>query len=318
MGIISITYLWQKFKNNFFFYLCRKKPFVIGIAGDSGAGKDTLSNALEGLFGEYSVTKISGDNYHLYSRGEPVWDLITHLNPKANDLKKSSSDLATLISRKNIYSKIYNHITGELTQQIEIKSNNFIIKSGLHALYSPILRDLYDLRIYLDTDENLRRYFKFKRDIQDRGYTFNQLIKIFNKRKPDSIKFIVPQSRFADLIFSLKPSKSKKYPLLLTNKLPPLKLTIKSKGVIYDLMLLNNLKKIPTLRVVKIPSKNYNTLIIEGNVNSKDIKDLIKNTFPKMLKFLVHEPIYKNGQVGLMQFFTLFHINQKFRIFNND
>jgi hypothetical protein len=82
----------------------------IGIAGDSGAGKDTLSNALEGLFGEYSVTKISGDNYHLYSRGEPVWDLITHLNPKANDLKKSSSDLATLISRKNIYSKMVNRL----------------------------------------------------------------------------------------------------------------------------------------------------------------------------------------------------------------
>ena len=62
------------------------KPLAIGIAGDSGAGKDTLVNSLVDLFGAHSVVSLSGDNYHLWDRNKKMWKLITHLNPKANNL----------------------------------------------------------------------------------------------------------------------------------------------------------------------------------------------------------------------------------------
>ena len=57
-----------------------RRPFVIGISGDSGSGKDTFANSIEGLFGKHSVTKLSGDDYHLWDRKKPIWQAMTHLN----------------------------------------------------------------------------------------------------------------------------------------------------------------------------------------------------------------------------------------------
>jgi ABC-type microcin C transport system duplicated ATPase subunit YejF len=73
IGIILAIRIWREaISRNDFFRLSRK-PFVIGIAGDSGAGKDTFSDSITALFGGHSVVKLSGDDYHLWDRQKPMW-----------------------------------------------------------------------------------------------------------------------------------------------------------------------------------------------------------------------------------------------------
>jgi uridine kinase len=261
-------------KNDFF--LLSRKPFVIGIAGDSGSGKDTLADALESLFGNHSVTKISGDDYHLYDRKKPVWKLVTHLNPIANNLEKFAHDLADLANNKNILTRNYNHETGKLSHPIKIKSNDIIISSGLHALFFPELRDLYNLSIYLDIDENLRRYFKFKRDLNKRSQSLAYISKSLAKREVDSNKFIRPQAIFADLIFSLKPATPNSIKIKKDKKLPPLKLIVRSPYGLNESTITHTLISLSSLKVdrnIKSGSNGFE-LTIEGDISSEDVSKI--------------------------------------------
>ena len=103
------------FSRNDFFRLSRK-PFVIGISGDSSSGKDTLANSIIDFFGKHSVVKHSGDDYHHWDRNENMWQVMTHINPKANDLERYYKDLISLIDGKNIKVTQYDHFIGKITK----------------------------------------------------------------------------------------------------------------------------------------------------------------------------------------------------------
>jgi len=134
-GVILVIRIWREtFRTNDFFRISRR-PLVIGIAGDSGSGKDTLVNSITGMFGKHSIVTISGDDYHFWDRQKPMWDVMTHLNPRANDLEQFARDLMSLIDSKAIQSRHYDHSSGRKSRLNRIKSNDFIIASGLHALY---------------------------------------------------------------------------------------------------------------------------------------------------------------------------------------
>ena len=202
-AVLAIRFWREAVSRNLFFRLSRK-PFVIGIAGDSGSGKDTLNDAIIGLFGADAVSSLAGDDYHFWDRNKPTWQAMTHLNPMANDLERYANDLVSLIDGNDVFTKRYDHDTGLMSHPRKIQSNDFIIASGLHALYLPILRDCYDLSIYLDIDEDLRRYFKIKRDTKYRDRSKEEVIQSFEDRYLDSEKFIKKQKKDADLVLSLQ------------------------------------------------------------------------------------------------------------------
>jgi uridine kinase len=312
IGIVLAIRIWREtISRNDFFRLSRK-PFVIGIAGDSGAGKDTFSDAITGLFGGHSVVKLSGDDYHLWDRQKPMWQVMTHLNPMANDLEGFGRDLVSLSDGKSIKSKHYDHQTGKMSKPFEITSNDFIIASGLHALYLPILRNCYNLRIYLDIDEGLRRYFKLKRDINHRGHTVDRVLKSFQRREPDSERFIRPQSTFADLTLSLRPI----YPRMLeslNDKQPlRLKLIVKTRNGFNELSLNRVLVGVCGLHVDIVVSDDGTEvqITIEGECSAADIALAAKMLCPWILEFLDIPPKWQDGMVGLMQLITLSHISQ--------
>ena len=134
-------------------------------------GKSTLADALTKLLGTHSVVEISGDDYHLWDRRNGMWKALTHLNPAANDLGRLGNDLVAMTNRSPISSPKYDHAIGKLSEAVSIPSNDFIIVTGLHAFYTSALRPLYDVQIYLDMDEPLRRHFKHIRDTGQRGYS---------------------------------------------------------------------------------------------------------------------------------------------------
>lgn len=311
IGLVLAIRIWREaISRNDFFRLSRK-PFIVGVAGDSGAGKDTFAEAITELFGGHSVVKVSGDDYHLWDRQKPIWQVMTHLNPMANDLEGFSNDLALLADGKSVMSRHYDHQEGRKSKPFKIESNDFIIASGLHALYLPILRDRYDLKIYLDIDEGLRRHFKLKRDVLHRGHTIERVISSIEKRDPDSERFIRPQSNHADLILSLQPIH---YRMLedLDDKHPiRLKLVVNSRNGFKELSIHRVLVGVCGLHVdIVVGNDGADVkMTIEGEVSSADIAMAAEILCPRVLEFLDIPPKWQDGMLGLMQLITLTHIS---------
>ena len=311
LGIILIIHICRESirKNDYFRFM--RKPFVIGIGGDSGSGKDTLANAIEGLFGKHSTTLLSGDNYHLWDRKRPIWRALTHLNPRANNLERLTKDLRSLIDGNSIYSRHYCHEKGKMGRPTKTKSNDIIISSGLHALYLPALRQCCHLKIYLDTSEELRQWFKIQRDVHKRGHTEEKVISSLKKRHGDSQKFIRPQIRHADLIFSLCPVHSPIGTDIKSDELK-LRLIVHSRLGHDEQILTRTLIGTYGLRVDALPhSENSEiTLTIEGDCSAEDVSLAAKTICPDILEFLDIAPQWSDGMVGVMQLITLTSINK--------
>lgn len=309
--ILAIRMLRESINANDFFRLSRK-PFVVGIAGDSGAGKDTYVDSLLGLFGSHSVVQVSGDDYHLWDRQKPMWQVMTHLNPLANDLEGFSNDVVALTDGKSISSRHYNHSTGQMSKPFRVGSNDFIIASGLHALYLPILRDCYNLKIFLAIDEDLRRYFKIERDVGQRGHTLERVLESFEKREEDSERFIRPQAAYADLILSLQPI----HPRMLTeqDERYPLRMKLVARtGLGFNEASLSRvLVGVCGLHVdVEVSDDGSEVEItMEGETSAEDVALAAQLLCPRVLEFMDIEPNWQDGIGGLMQLVTLTHINQ--------
>jgi uridine kinase len=312
IGLVLAIRIWREaISRNDFFRLSRK-PFVVGVAGDSGAGKDTFADAITGLFGEHSVVKLSGDDYHLWDRQKPMWQVMTHLNPMANDLEGFCNDLVSLTDGKSVLSRHYDHQTGRMSKPFQIESNDFIIASGLHALYLPVLRECYNLKIYLDIDEGLRRHFKLKRDVQQRGHTVERVLGSFEKREPDSERFIRPQSNHADLILSLQPIHSRMLEDLDDKHPLRLKLVVNTRNGFNELTIHRALVGVCGLHVdIVVGNDGADVkMTIEGEVSSADIAMAAEILCPRVLEFLDIPPKWQDGMLGLMQLITLSHISQ--------
>lgn len=182
------------------FYKRRGLPFTIGIAGDSGTGKSKFMEILKSILGEQQILFIEGDGDHRWKRGDEEWKDYTHLNPRANYLYRQAMDIQQLRKGIHINRKEYNHETGDFTDYRVIKPNKYIVLCGLHSLYLPQLRKNTDLKIYMDTDEVLRRYWKIQRDTLYRAQTQQEVLRQITSRVDDAVKYIHPQKQYADLI----------------------------------------------------------------------------------------------------------------------
>tara|TARA_B100000963_G_C22613771_1_gene666240 strand:- start:1286 stop:2473 length:1188 start_codon:yes stop_codon:yes gene_type:complete len=311
LGIILITRMWREAVNENDFFRKSRKPFVIGIAGDSGSGKDTLSHAISGVFGNHSITTISGDDYHIWDRHKPMWQVMTHLNPMANNLEAFNRDLLKLTDRKSINARTYNHETGKMSKHIKVASNDFIIASGLHALYLPQLRSLYNLKIFLDIDEDLRRSFKIERDVKERGHDLDKVIKSIESRRDDFKKFIYPQKKYAYLILSLQPIN-----LLETTKDDnnKYKVVVTIFNGLGELQLNRVLVGLCGLHVdMEVDTDSSKTKItIEGDAVKEDIAQAAKILCPDLLDFFDLNPRWYDGSLGIMQIITIYYMNQIF------
>lgn len=311
-GIILAMRIWRETVSRNDYFRLSRKPFVIGIAGDSGAGKDTFSESIKGLFGNHSVASLSGDDYHLWDRHKPMWQVMTHLNPMANDLESFTHDLVSLTDGKSVQSRHYDHQTGRMSRPRLLKSNDIIIASGLHTLYLPILRECYNLSIYLDIDENLRKHFKLQRDVHQRGHSVEKVLSSFEKREPDAERFIRPQAQLADLYLSLQPIHPRMLQDTSGKHTLRFKLVARSRHGLNEQSLTRVLVGICGLHVDMQASQDASEieLTIEGETSAQDIELAAQMVCPRIFEFLDSQPKWQDGVTGLMQLITLSHINQ--------
>lgn len=310
--IIAARMVREGIHSNEYFRLSRK-PFLIGIAGDSGAGKDTLANAITGVFGSHSVTHISGDGYRLWDRQKPMWQVMTHLNPRANAIAQFAYDVQALANGKCIAVRHYDHTSGRMSNPHQVESNHFIVVSGLHALYPLPLREILGLKIYLDMDDRLRRHFKMQRDTQNRGHSLEEAETMLARREPDAAMFIRPQSQFADLTFSLQPIHPETP--LSDGEAIRLKLVVHARhGADYD-RLVRVLISVCGLHVdMTVQGADGSaTLTVEGETTGEDIALAVRKLLPEFEEMIDLMPAWSNGMLGLMQLIVLLHTEQSLR-----
>ncbi|MEM1367118.1 MAG: phosphoribulokinase [Cyanobacteria bacterium P01_H01_bin.15] len=182
-----------------------QRRIILGIVGDSAAGKTTLTRGIGQVLGEDNVTAICTDDYHRYDRKQRAEIGITALHPDANYMDIMQQDLASLRGGRSILKPIYNHDTGEFDPPEYIEPSEFVIVEGLLGYSTRGVRESYDVKVYLAPPEPLRATWKVKRDTRKRGYTADQVRSALQKREPDSEEFIRPQRQWADVIVSFYP-----------------------------------------------------------------------------------------------------------------
>jgi phosphoribulokinase len=182
------------------------RPILLGIVGDSAAGKTTLTKGIAQVLGEENVTTICTDDYHRYDRAQRAENGISALHPDCNYLDIIQQHLMLLRTGQPILKPIYNHTSGSFDPPEYIKPGKFVIVEGLLGYSTRGMRDAYDVKVYLAPPEDLRTNWKVKRDTRKRGYTEEEVLEQMRKREYDSEHFIRPQRQWADMVVTFYPS----------------------------------------------------------------------------------------------------------------
>ena len=181
------------------------RPIILGIVGDSAAGKTTLTKGIAQVLGEDEVTVICTDDYHRYDRQQRLEMGLSALHPDCNYLDIIQQHLSLLRTGQPILKPIYNHTTGLFDPPEYIKPSKFVIVEGLLGYSSRGARDCYDVKAYLAPPETVRTQWKVNRDTRKRGYTEEQVLEQLKKRESDSEEFIRPQRKWSDIVVSFYP-----------------------------------------------------------------------------------------------------------------
>lgn len=182
-----------------------EKNIILGIVGDSAAGKTTLTKGIAQILGTDNVTIICTDDYHRYDRAQRAKMAISALNPDCNYLDIIEQHLALLRAGQAILKPIYNHSTGAFDPPEYIEPRKYVIVEGLLGYSTSQMRNSYDVKTYLAPPESLRAAWKIRRDTRKRGYDESQVLDQLRQREPDSEAFIRPQRQWADMIVSFYP-----------------------------------------------------------------------------------------------------------------
>ncbi|MEG3056858.1 MAG: phosphoribulokinase [Methanoculleus sp.] len=181
--------------------------FIIGVAGDSGSGKTTFTRAIRAIFGKDLISTITTDDYHRYDRQERKDLGVTPLIPEANRFDLLEEHLFDLKAGRSIQKPVYNHDNGRFDPPVPFHPTKILIVEGLHPFITERLRDLIDFKLYVDPDPDVKRAWKIKRDVEQRGYSPEAVLAEMEVRRPDYERYVEPQRRFADAVIRIAFSK---------------------------------------------------------------------------------------------------------------
>lgn len=308
---LNCIWIYRGGINSYAKHKLTSKPYLIGISGDSGAGKTTLTKILEQTFGEKNITSFCGDDMHRWERGHKKWQEITHLDPRANSLHDEISFLRVLKKGQKISRKTYEHDCGKFSESKEVAAQKIVILEGLHSLYIEAVRKLFDLKIFIKPERRLQMHWKIIRDQEKRGHSKKQVLEQIKKRADDSEKFVLSQEKFADIRIELCCNEEIKN-LGDKSEAPDLNIKFFFTNNINVEPLLERILMIKTLRIEHSYEESDSQLIkISGTATSAEIKNcgdsLLGQSFEEIH---LQEPNWNDNISGLIQLILAFYIIQ--------
>jgi len=183
------------------------RVFVFGIAGDSGSGKTTISRGIRRILGEDMVATFSMDDYHSLDRRQRKERNITPLHPDANQFDLLAEHLEALRRNERIDKPVYDHRTGEISGTVPFGPAPVIIVEGLQPLYTERLRSQIDFKIFVDPSRSVKRLWKIRRDVGERGYETGQVMAEILQREPDYKLYVDIQKIYAQIVIKIQDSR---------------------------------------------------------------------------------------------------------------
>ncbi|KLV23019.1 uridine kinase [Niallia circulans] len=180
------------------------KPVVIGVAGGSGSGKTSVTKAIFDHFKGHSILMIEQDYYYKDQSHLPFEERLktNYDHPLAFDTELLIDHIQKLLDYEAVEKPVYNYAMHTRSDEtILVEPKDVIIVEGILILEDEGLRDLMDMKLFVDTDADLRIIRRLMRDIKERGRTIDSVIEQYvNVVRPMHNQFIEPTKRYADII----------------------------------------------------------------------------------------------------------------------
>ena len=180
------------------------RPFLIGVAGGSSSGKTTVAERLAQLAGTEHLAVIKLDSYYAELSDRPIEDRRTFNfdHPDAFDWPLLDDHLAALTAGAAIPVPVYDYVEFNRTSDVRILyPAKIVVVEGILVLWEPTLRDRFDLKVFLDTDADIRFIRRLQRDVAERGRSAESVIaQYLDTVRPAHEQFIEPSKRYADVI----------------------------------------------------------------------------------------------------------------------
>ena len=176
---------------------------LIGIAGGTGSGKTTLTRHLKEHFGQ-EVTVISHDNYYKRQDGKTYEERakVNYDHPSAFDTDLLIEHLRQLKAGHSIQCPVYSYSDHNRTDRtVEIFPTKVIIVEGILIFQNPTLRDMFDIKIFVETDADVRILRRALRDVEERGRTLQSVVtQYLTTVKPMHEQYVEPSRKYADIV----------------------------------------------------------------------------------------------------------------------
>jgi uridine kinase len=180
------------------------KPFLIGVAGGSSSGKTTVAERLAELAGEEHLALLKLDSYYV-----PLDDLpreqreaFDYDHPDAFDWALLNDHIAALVAGAPVPVPVYDYVEYTRSGDVRVvKPAQIVVVEGILVLWEPTLRERFDLKVFVDTDADVRLIRRLRRDVAERGRTTESVIDQYLATvRPAHEQFIEPSKRYADVI----------------------------------------------------------------------------------------------------------------------
>lgn len=180
------------------------RPIIIGVTGGSGSGKTSVSRAIFDQLKGHSLMMLQEDSYYKNQDDVPFEERtkVNYDHPNAFDTDLLIEQLEDLLNWKTIEIPVYDYAAHTRSKEVVVQEpREVIIVEGILTLNDARLRDLMDIKIFVDTDDDIRIIRRIQRDIEERGRTLQSVIDQYLETvKPMYHQFIEPSKRYADII----------------------------------------------------------------------------------------------------------------------
>lgn len=184
--------------------MTKSKPIIIGVTGGSGSGKTSVSRAIFNNFPDHSIMMLEQDSYYKDQSSISFEERLNtnYDHPFAFDNDLLIQHVEELLNYKAIEKPVYDYVAHTRSQATIIQEpKEVIILEGILILEDERLRELMDIKVYVDTDDDIRIIRRIKRDMEERGRTLDSVIEQYlTVVKPMYHQFIEPTKRYADII----------------------------------------------------------------------------------------------------------------------